>query len=84
MQQQSLYEWSNVYWRCERVHLWLCRWLHGNALRDRYIIIVNSSRSCYNYVYYDFGDIKEIGLQASKKRVRIITLNTYKSHTEPL
>ena len=38
MQQQSLFEWSNVYWRCELVHLWLCRWLHRNTLRDRFVL----------------------------------------------
>jgi len=38
MRQQSLHEWSNVYWRCELVHLWLRRWLHGNWLRDRFVL----------------------------------------------
>ena len=38
MQQQSLFEWSNVYGRCELVHLWLCRWLHRNTLRDRFVL----------------------------------------------
>ena len=37
MQQQSLFERSNVYWRCQLVHLCLCRWLHRNALRDRFV-----------------------------------------------
>jgi len=48
MQQQSLFEWSNVYWRCERVHLWLCRWLHRNALRDRFVLDNNVNCSPYD------------------------------------
>ena len=47
MQQQSLFEWSNLYWRCELVHLWLCRWLHRNTLRDRFVL--NNDVYCSPY-----------------------------------
>ena len=36
MQQQSMHEWSNLYWRCQFVHMCLRRGLHWNTLRDRW------------------------------------------------
>ena len=47
MRQQSLWKWSNVHWRCQLVHVSLCRRLHGNELRVWWVFEKDDDSLCF-------------------------------------